>query len=169
MHPSIYPLIEGGVTIEYGAHMVPEAGFRGIPKKIFREGLLLVGDAAGFVINTGYSIRGIDLAIVSGIAAARAVIGAENLSAVGPLYLDELNKIKLLPTMKAQDGFFDVLETPWIYDKMPNLAVDVFDNLFTVSGKVPGGIKKDVKRLIKSNDLSMWQFIKLGFKGMRAL
>ncbi|NLV17749.1 MAG: FAD-dependent oxidoreductase [Syntrophomonadaceae bacterium] len=169
MHPSIYPLIEGGETIEYGAHLVSEAGFRGIPKKLFREGFLMVGDAAGFVINTGYSIRGIDLAIVSGIAAARAVIGAEGTAAAGPLYMEELKKIKLLPTMQAQDGFSDILETAWLYDKVPDLAADVFENLFTVTGEVPGSVKKDVMRLIRSNDLSAWQFIKLGFKGMRAL
>ncbi len=74
MHPAIYPLIADGETVEYGAHLVSEEGYRGIPKKLYRDGFLMVGDAAGFVINTGYSIRGIDLAIVSGVAAARAII-----------------------------------------------------------------------------------------------
>lgn len=169
MHPSIYPLIEGGETIEYSGHLVTEAGYRGVPKKLYREGFLMVGDAAGFVINTGYSIRGIDLAIISGIAAARAVIESTVTAEVGENYLKELNNLKLLPTMKAVDGFFDLLETPWIYDKIPNLAAGVFGNLFTVTGEVPGSIKKDIMKLIKQKGLSVWQFIKFGWKGMKAL
>lgn len=169
LHPAVYPLIEGGTTIEYGAHLVPEAGYRGIPKKLYREGFLMIGDAAGFVINTGYSIRGVDLAIISGIAAARAVIGMENTANVGLAYMRELEKVKLLPTLKAVDGYFDVLETPWLYDKVPNMAADVFNNLFTVTGEVPGSINKDIMKLVKANELSIWQLIKFVFKGMRAL
>lgn len=169
MHPSIYPLIEGGTTVEYSAHLVTEAGYRGIPKKLYRDGFLMVGDAAGFVINTGYSIRGIDLAMISGIAAARAVIGAADPTAVGPAYMRELEMVKLIPIMRAVDGYFDVLETPWIYDKLPHLAADVFVSLYTVTGEVPASIKKDVTGLIKENGLSLWQLIKLGIKGVTSL
>lgn len=169
MHPSIYPLLEGGETVEYGAHLVSEAGYRGIHKQLYREGFLMIGDAAGFVINTGYSIRGLDLAILSGIAAAQAIISAENIAAVGKNYMKELNKIKLLPTMKAVDGYTDVLDTPWIYDKAPNLAAGVFDHIFTVTGEAPGKLRKDMMSLIKAQGLSLWEFIKLGYKGMKAL
>ncbi|HWQ75623.1 MAG TPA: FAD-dependent oxidoreductase [Syntrophomonas sp.] len=167
MHPSIYPLLEGGQTIEYSAHLVGEAGYRSIPKKLYREGFLMVGDAAGFVINTGYSIRGIDLAILSGIAAARGIINADNPAAIGPEYMKQLDNIKLLPTMQAADGYFDLLETPWLYDKVPDLAEGVLAHLFTVTGAVPGKLRKDVMKLIKANDLSFWQLIRLGWKGMK--
>lgn len=169
MHPSIYPLIEGGETIEYGAHLVKESGYRGIPEKIYREGFLMAGEAAGFAINTGYSVRGIDLAIVSGIAAANAIIAAEDTSSVGPVYMKELQNLKLLPTMKSVDGFFDILETPWLYDKVPRLANDVLSSLFTIKGEVPTSVKKDVLRLIKKNGLSLWQLMKFGLKGVKSL
>lgn len=169
MHPAIHPLIEGGKTIEYGAHLVTETGYRGLPKKLYREGFLMVGDAAGLVINTGYSIRGIDLAIISGMAAARAIIEAGDAANAGPTYMKELERVKLFSTMQAVDGFSDVLETPWIYDKLPNLAVDVFNNLFTVTGEVPGKMSKNILMLIKANGLSLWQFIKFGIKGMKTL
>lgn len=169
MHPSLYPLIEGGETVEYAAHLVGETGYRGIPKKLFREGFLMVGDAAGFVINTGYSIRGIDLAILSGVAAARAVVTAAGKTMIGSNYMRELENIGLLPTMKATDGYFDVLETEWLYDKIPNLAGDVFSSLFTVTGEVPPKIRKSIIGHLKKNNLSMWQIIKLGIKGVRVL
>ena len=46
MHPAIQALIEGGTSIEYGAHLVPENGYDGIPKRLYRDGFLVVGDAA---------------------------------------------------------------------------------------------------------------------------
>ena len=89
MHPAIYPLIKDGTTVEYSAHLVPEIGYHAMPEKLYRDGLLLVGDAAGMVVNTGTSIRGIDLAIVSGVAAAQAILKNENSSNVGPAYRKE--------------------------------------------------------------------------------
>ncbi|MFA7078529.1 MAG: FAD-dependent oxidoreductase [Syntrophomonas sp.] len=167
MHPAIYQLIEGGDTIEYSAHLVSEAGFRGIPKQLHREGFVMVGDAAGFVINTGYSIRGIDLAILSGIAAARAVIEAEKTADVGPMYVEQLQKIKLMPTMQQTDKFYEVLETPWLYDKVPKLGADVFNHLFTVNGEVPRPMKPELMRLLKENGISIWELIKFGLRGLK--
>lgn len=169
MHPSIHPLIEGGETIEYSAHLVSEAGYRGLPRRLFRDGFLMVGDAAGFVINTGYSIRGIDLAILSGFAAAQAIIKTQASEKTGPLYLQEMERINLLATMKAVDGYFDVLDTPWLYDKMPNLAADVMNRLFSVNGQVPERMMKNIKSAIKANGLSIWQLAKLGLKGVKSL
>lgn len=169
MHPSIYPLLEGGETVEYAAHLVSEDGFRGIPGKLYRDGFLMIGDAAGFVINTGSSIRGIDLAILSGIAAARAVIDSQDPVRVGPAYMQELNNIGLIPAMKAVDGYKDLLEIPRIYTSYPGLAADVFTRLFTVDGQVPRSLRKEIKGLLKQNQLSLWQLLKDGLRGYRSI
>jgi electron transfer flavoprotein-quinone oxidoreductase len=169
MHPAIFPLLEGGETVEYSAHLVSEDGYRGIPKKLYREGLLMAGDAAGFVINTGTSIRGIDLAILSGLAAARAIIAETGPAQIGPAYMKELENIKLLPTMKALDGYKDVLDIPRLYSNYPNLAGDLFAHLFTIDGQVPLPMKNAVKIMIKKNELSIWQLIKDGLRGIRSV
>ena len=166
MHPSVYPLIEGGKTVEYGAHLVREEGYRGIPKKLYRDGLIVIGEAAGFVLNIGYTIRGIDLAIVSGVAAARAVISGKN---PGPEYLDELKRIKLLPTMKAVDGYFDLLEIPRMYAAYPKVATGVFNKMYTVGTDVPVSIKKGIWSVVKENKLSLWQLAKDGIRGFRSI
>jgi electron transfer flavoprotein-quinone oxidoreductase len=129
----------------------------------------MVGDAAGFVINTGSSIRGIDLAVLSGLAAARAIIAETDTAKVGPAYMKELNNVKLLPTMKSVDGYKDLLDIPRLYTNYPNLAGDVFAQLFTVDGQVPPSMKKGIKVLIKKNGLSFWQLIKDGFKGVKSV
>ncbi|CFX86782.1 Monooxygenase, FAD-binding [Syntrophomonas zehnderi OL-4] len=169
MHPAIYPLIAGGESIEYGAHLVSEEGYRGIPQKIYREGFLMIGDAAGFVINTGYSIRGIDLAIVSGVAAARAVLNTSASDQVGPAYLQELKNIELLPTMQAVDGYADLLAIPRIYSSYPRIAVGVFERLFTVNGQKPNSLIKNTKEVIKSNGVSMWQLFKDVLRGYKSI
>lgn len=77
-HPSIEPLIKGGLPMEYSAHLVPEGGFDMIPK-LYDNGVLVTGDAAAFVINLGYTVRGMDFAIESGRLAAQAVIRAKEM------------------------------------------------------------------------------------------
>jgi len=166
MHPSIYPLIEGGKTVEYGAHLVREEGYRGIPKKLHRDGLMVIGEAAGFIVNLGYTIRGIDLAIVSGVAAARAVISGKN---PGPAYLEELKNIKLLPSMKAVDGYFDLLEIHRLYETYPKVATGVFNKLYSISGEVPVSIKKGIWGVLKENGVSLWQLVKDGIRGYRSI
>ena len=55
--------------MEYSAHVIPEASRTGL----FTDGLLVVGDAAGLIVNSGITLRGMDMAIASGMAAAEAV------------------------------------------------------------------------------------------------
>jgi electron transfer flavoprotein-quinone oxidoreductase len=169
MHPAIFPLIADGETVEYSAHLVGEMGYRGIVKKMYKDGLLLVGDAAGLVINTGYSIRGIDLAIVSGVAAATAILAETEPNKVGPRYMQELQELKVLPTMKAVDGYYDLLEIPRIYSNYPGMATDLFTTMYTVNGDVGPGMKKELKAIIKHNGVSMWQMLKDGIRGYRSI
>ena len=68
-HPAIRPLISGGKLLEYSAHMVPEGGLAMVPQLV-NEGVMIVGDAAGFCLNLGFTVRGMDLAIASAQAAA---------------------------------------------------------------------------------------------------
>ncbi len=45
--------------------------------RLVTGGMLVTGDAAGPTVNNGFVVRGMDLAIGSGIAAAEAVISAK--------------------------------------------------------------------------------------------
>lgn len=75
-HPMIEPLLEGGKLAEYSAHLLPEGGKDMVPQ-LCGNGVLIAGDAAGFVINQAYTVRGMDFAIESGILAAKAVLAAK--------------------------------------------------------------------------------------------
>lgn len=74
-HPAVAPLIAGGKLVEYSAHVVPEAGINMLPELV-GDGVLIAGDAAGMCMNLGFTIRGMDLAIAAGEAAAKTVLSA---------------------------------------------------------------------------------------------
>ncbi|KOK27028.1 oxidoreductase, partial [Salmonella enterica subsp. enterica serovar Muenchen] len=74
-HPAVAPLIAGGKLVEYAAHVVPEAGMNMQPELV-GDGVLIAGDAAGMCMNLGFTIRGMDLAISAGEAAAKTVLSA---------------------------------------------------------------------------------------------
>ncbi|HWB38052.1 MAG TPA: hypothetical protein VHA75_18700, partial [Rugosimonospora sp.] len=74
-HPAVAPLLRGGQLLEYGCHLVAEGG-RAMIHDLTRDGLVVVGDAAGFTLNTGFTVRGMDLAAGSGVAAATAIDAA---------------------------------------------------------------------------------------------
>jgi len=70
-HPLIEPLLKGGTTVEYLAHMIPEGGYHAVPEIVF-NGMMIIGDAAGLVNGT----HGINLAMYSGRFAAESAIEA---------------------------------------------------------------------------------------------
>ena len=168
LHPAIAPLLEGGSTVEYGAHLVLELGLKGVPEKLYREGLLLTGDAAGFSINTGTILRGIDLAIVSGLAAANAVLKAGAPSQVGPLYLKELEALWLLPTMKLFAGWPQILENPRMYAEYPAMLNEAMRFMFTVDGRVPEKMTKAMSGIVRRH-VSLGQLIGDAWKGFRSI
>ncbi|MBR1617959.1 hypothetical protein IJ670_07400, partial [bacterium] len=72
-HPDIKPLIQDGETIEYSAHLIPEGGFKTLPQ-LYSNGVLIAGDAAGFV--NGVHFEGTNFALISGKLAAKAALDA---------------------------------------------------------------------------------------------
>lgn len=62
-HPAVRPLIKNTESLEYGAHLVPEGGLHSMPVQYAGNGWLLVGDALRSCVNTGISVRGMDMAL----------------------------------------------------------------------------------------------------------
>lgn len=73
-HPLVREVIEGGEMVEWGARTIPEGGWYAVPERLHGPGLLVAGDAAGFVDVP--SLKGIHYAMFSGIYAARAAFRA---------------------------------------------------------------------------------------------
>lgn len=168
LHPAIYPLIKDGTTVEYGAHLVPEVGYHAMPKNLYRDGLILVGDAAGMVVNTGTIIRGIDLAIVSGVAAARAILKNDNVSNIGPAYVKELEDLDLTPTMKLFANFHELMSNRRMVTVYPAMANEMMKVLFAVDGKLPERMDKAMLKVLKQH-VTFGQLMADGWRGFKAI
>ena len=73
-HPLFRDLLRGGELVEWGAKTIPEGGFYALPQRRSGDGLVLLGDAAGFVDVP--SLKGIHYAMQSGMYAARVIHAA---------------------------------------------------------------------------------------------
>ncbi|HKG33200.1 MAG TPA: electron-transfer flavoprotein:ubiquinone oxidoreductase [Gemmatimonadales bacterium] len=74
LHPLFRPYLEGGKLLEWGAKTIPEGGFYSLPERRCGAGVMILGDAAGFVDVP--SLKGIHYAMQSGIFAARVAFQA---------------------------------------------------------------------------------------------
>lgn len=70
-HPLMRDLLAGGEMLEWGAKTIPEGGFYALPQRRAGAGVVVLGDAAGFVDVP--SLKGIHYAMQSGMFAARAI------------------------------------------------------------------------------------------------
>ncbi len=71
LHPLFRQYLEGGEMVEWGAKTIPEGGYYGVPARRSGDGVLILGDSAGFVDVP--SLKGIHYAMQSGMLAARAI------------------------------------------------------------------------------------------------
>ena len=94
LHPLFRQYLEGGEMVEWGAKTIPEGGFYSVPKRRHGDGLIIVGDAAGYVEVA--SLKGIHYAMHSGIMAARQIFEA--------LRKDDTSEAALAGYTAAVDG-----------------------------------------------------------------
>ncbi len=116
LHPFFRPYLEGGEMVEWGAKTIPEGGYYSLPGRRYGDGVLVVGDAAGFVDVP--SLKGIHYAMQTGIFAARSLfealkkgdLSAASLSAydrmVDGSYVIEDMKVTRNMRLAFKDGFF---------------------------------------------------------------
>lgn len=152
----VAPLIAGGRTVEYGAHAIPEGGLRALPPPGM-PGLLLSGDAAGLVLNTGPVLRGMDLALASGVLAGRSIVaGGDCLQN----YRQALQNSFIMKQMRAHKKAPKTLAREGLYRRLPGQLVGWAEDFFKVR---PDGSHPRMKRAFRNLRRS------LGFSGLRDL
>lgn len=166
-HPSIAPIIKDGKTLEYSAKLVPEGGFNAM-SKLGANGVLVVGDAAGFCMNLGYTVRGMDLAIMSAKNAALAISTAisENKNAL-EAYKVNLEKEGSFLDFKQFNQVGEFLEhNERMFNNYPKELNILMKSLFKIDGKSEP-IKAKVMRFVKS--IGIMNLIKDTWKGSKVL
>lgn len=134
-HPVVRPLIEGGTLEEYSGHLIPEGGYRSIPK-LYSNGLMLAGDAAMLVNNVHW--EGTNLAMESGILAAETAIEAlekgdfsDNILSLYRKKLDDSFVMKDLKSYKDVVHFAEK-NSHIMMGFYPDKANEFFDNFVAV-------------------------------------
>lgn len=149
-HPTIAPLIEGGTLKEYSAHLIPEGGYKKIPK-LCDNGVMIIGDAAMLVNNLHW--EGTNLAMISGKLAAQTAVEAiekndfskKTLSG----YEKKLKKSFILKDLKTYRELMDVMHSRkkaflCYYMK----KINAFFEMFTSVNGIPK--KENYHKFIKS-------------------
>lgn len=167
--PEIAPLIRGGSTVEYSAHIIPEGGYRALGK-LYGEGILIAGDAAGLAMNTGFTVRGMEYAIASGYFAAQAILKAkekgdfsgETLS----IYRRLLEESFVLKDFQNFQATPDVLSNPRLFMHYPKMIGKLFRDIY----RVDAGPKEKLFSVIRNHfTLSeLWSVIK-DLNGLRKI
>ena len=105
-HPFVAKLLEGGKMIRYGAKTIVAGGYFAMPK-IYADGVLLVGDCAGFL--NSQRLKGIHSAIKSGMLAGEAIFEAllaDEFSAKQLQRYEELiNRSWIIPELRKVRNF----------------------------------------------------------------
>jgi electron transfer flavoprotein-quinone oxidoreductase len=171
-HPMIAPLIQGGKLLEYGAHLIPEGGFRNMPPR-HTGGMLVVGDAAGFGINNGFVVRGMDLAIGSALAAAETVIEAKaqnDFSAEALAgYERRLAQSYMLADMRTYQRTPDFFENPRLYSDYPGMLESFMTGMYAEDAVPKQHALPLLMRSLKESGISIFDLVKDALDGARAL
>ena len=164
-NPVVAKLIEGGKILEYSAHVIPETS----RSRLFTDGMLVVGDAGGLVVNSGITLRGMDMAIASGAAAAEAVknsMGKNDFSKECLSYYEDLLRkdfvLKDIATFKKASEF---LQNDRLYTLYPEIACRLFYKLWAVDGAK----KRAFDELLEATKGNRINMILDVLKGLRAL
>jgi electron transfer flavoprotein-quinone oxidoreductase len=170
-HPSIYPLIRGGESLEYAAHMIPEGGYTHLPKMVM-DGLILTGDAAGLV-NASHYHEGSNLAMASGVLAAETVIEAKNRGDFSAAALSSYQQkldgsfvIQDLRKFQKVSAFFNA--NPHVLRDYPDVIVGLLKDYFTISDKPKAQIEREVIAKFR-REIGVINLVKDMFKMGRAL
>jgi len=141
--PEIESLIRGGKTVEYGAHVIPECGYRSLCP-LFGDGILVAGDSAGFALNLGFTVRGMEYAMASGYFAAKTVIQAKAAGRFDAptlsIYQKLLEESFVLKDFHTFQDTPRVLSNPHLFGHYPELAGNLLRDLYSI----PAGPKSPV-------------------------
>ena len=172
-HPAIAPLLEDGTLLEYGCHLTIEDGPAMVAHDLTRPGLMIIGDAAGFTLNTGLTIRGMDLAAGSALAAAEAIEKAFQTMDFSQQSMDQYRALldssfvgKDMATYAKAPAF---LERPRMYKDYGKLGAEVFYGIFNHDLTPRRHIRKVGLDALKASGLKLTQIMGDVLAGIRAL
>lgn len=146
-----------GEILEYSAHAIPYYGYKNLPA-IYADNLIAVGDSAGFLINDGFTIRGMDLAIASGMIAGLSAKKIRDNGYKTEIYYDMLKESFILKHLELAYNRFELMNKAYTLNSYPEILCNVLSDMFTVNENRNTLIDDAILRL-KEKGISLTQAI----------
>lgn len=166
-HPAIRPLLQGGEVVEYLAKLIPEGGYRGIPR-VYGDGYLVCGDAA--MLSNPVHREGSNLAMESGRLAGETVVHAKEKGDFSQASLREyklrLDHSWIMADMRKYDRAVPLLEhNPRLLGKYPELLDRALDEFFRVDGVSKWDKQRRIVRMLRREGglRMLWDTLKAGW------
>lgn len=149
-HPMVKPLLEGGESAEYLAHLIPEGGYRSVPK-VAGNGVVVVGDAAQLV--NAIHREGSNMAMSSGKMAAEAIIEAKYRNDFSEsslnLYREKLYDSFIIKDLeKYKDAAHTFEKYPQYFKEYVPMMNKAMSKFFTVDGTPKRDKQNEIMRSI---------------------
>ncbi len=161
-HPHFYKYWAEAEIIEYGGRLVLEAGPKAMPKKLYYPGLLIVGDAAGFLVNAGYTFRGVDTAVYSGKLAAEVILEAFNKTRfdeeVLKSYEDKIRRSYIYTELLNHKYISNIMRDSFFFSEIPKLTIESVRRILEADYEEPK-ILDSVRETLKSNRISLFKLL----------
>lgn len=171
-HPVIQDTIKGGEVVEYSAHVVSSGDKRVMPKELYKDGVLICGEAANLLMNAGKAIQGMDYAMRSGILGAETIVKAKERgdysSQTMKEYKDALEESYVMKDINSFQDAVHMIHDPVMYQNVPNLICDFGRKFFTIDNEPTKKSRELMQESIKEH-ASYWDLMKIGFKGAKSL
>ena len=138
-HPVVKPLINDGEMLEYSAHLIPEGGYKKLPK-LCQNGIMVVGDAAGFV--NAIHFEGTNFAFISGKLAGETALYAIKIKDYSKktlkLYEKKLKQSFILKDLKSYKNVMEnlYLRANSLMNFYPKKASEFFE-IFSGASCIP--------------------------------
>ncbi len=162
-HPFVARLINGGEVVEYAAQTVHRGGFHLIPKMV-GDGYVVAGSAARLLLNNVMTLRGMDVAVASAAAAAKAIIEAKeknDFSAVGlASYEQHFKETSVYKDMQTFKNAYPLLENKRLFHVYPDMVCDIMEDMFAVRAQPAKKGYRALRDRMKEHDVSLWDLTK---------
>lgn len=170
--PYIKKLIKGGKTVEYSAHMVPEMGAEMMPK-IYGNGILVIGDAAGFMLKNGRTMEGMNYAVESGKLAAETIIEAVQFNNYNAEilceYENKINNSSLFRRLMKFNKSYEFFQNPRLYKEYPLFIKNFSKMLFSEGIFSESKISDLMFKAAKESDIKFSQLVSDALQTKRVL
>jgi electron transfer flavoprotein-quinone oxidoreductase len=147
-HPAIAPLVEGAELKEYSAHVIPEGGYRMMPRLV-ADGFLVAGDAAAMCLAAGIWLEGVNFAMGSGLSAGQAAAEAlerGDVSAAGLAgYRERLDGTFVLQDHRKLRDVPHLVLSDRVQNQYPGFVCNVVERVFQVDNPAP---KPGLRRIV---------------------